>query len=836
MEVSKASQPRILFVDAYDSFSNNIISFLQSQLHVDVIKIKIDAEIQSLPSYLNSFAAVVVGPGPGDPRNPEDVGLIGDIWDLAERDIIPVLGICLGFQSLVQAFGGHVRRLPCPRHGIETKITSNRSSMFKGLPEFRAVQYHSLHASMEEHACLDTECEPRWDAHGSCPDLVPLAWDLTQMTSVEAGQQSSVNPHSILMAVRHVTKPYYGIQFHPESICSEEDARQVVINWWEISRTWLQAYRPQKIGLGPDIKSLSSGRVPAGVEESSAYCSSVSSTPKSSRASSPSSASTNSSACIGISGQEQPQLLCESIPLGTLDVPQICETLQIQEHEMVLLDSEMRRMPELGVHSVIGPVDSDTTRIQYSTGADHVELIQGGSISSIGLEPYQGKIMTFLKSFLRDVSIEAPDVESPFLGGLVGYLTYEACLETIGIREQARRGRPDVCFAFIKRSLAINHLKRVVHIQSLLPDDEEWVLRVKSMLEMSRNQSLEELSRTPLAPSLSPQSVDLPVQDEYERKIRACKKQIAAGNSYELCLTDQTVIRTQRWRQSSWLRYLRMRKINPAPFAAYLRLGSLTLLSTSPERFMGWSRPRLHHEPLDELHRRETISTCQFRPIKGTVKKSQVRTDGTLRTISHDEATTILSTNKERAENLMIVDLIRHDLHGVVGHGNVTVKTLISVEEYESVFQLVSVIEGTIRQPYRPFPLHHTIHDPLHSKNLSGIDVLAASLPPGSMTGAPKRRSCELLREIEEHQPRSVYSGVLGYMCVAGGGDLSVVIRSAFKWDHGGGDGEDGRETEEWRIGAGGAVTGLSTEDGEWEEMLVKLKATLGTFQKENQG
>lgn len=132
---------------------------------------------------------------------------------------------------------------------------------------------------------------------------------------------------------------------------------------------------------------------------------------------------------------------------------------------------------------------------------------------------------------------------------------------------------------------------------------------------------------------------------------------------------------------------------------------------------------------------------------------------------------------------------------------NVHVPQLMAVEEYATVYQLVSVISGTL------------------TPETSGIPVLAASLPPGSMTGAPKKRSCSLLTEIESHKPRGLYSGVLGYLDVGGGGDFSVVIRTAFQY--GGGD---------WRIGAGGAVTVLSEAEAEWEEMVAKRESLLKVF------
>ena len=125
----------------------------------------------------------------------------------------------------------------------------------------------------------------------------------------------------------------------------------------------------------------------------------------------------------------------------------------------------------------------------------------------------------------------------------------------------------------------------------------------------------------------------------------------------------------------------------------------------------------------------------------------------------------------------------------------------MKVEEYATVYQLVSVIAGSL------------------TPRTSGLPVLAASLPPGSMTGAPKKRSCALLTDIEAQRPRGLYSGVLGYLDVGGGGDFSVVIRTAFQY--GGGD---------WQIGAGGAVTVLSEAEAEWEEMAAKKESLLNVF------
>lgn len=160
----------------------------------------------------------------------------------------------------------------------------------------------------------------------------------------------------------------------------------------------------------------------------------------------------------------------------------------------------------------------------------------------------------------------------------------------------------------------------------------------------------------------------------------------------------------------------------------------------------------------------------------------------------------------------MIVDLIRHDLDPFVSDVNVT--SLMSVERYKTVYQLVSVIGGSIRKS-------------------SGLDVLSQSLPPGSMTGAPKKRSIQLLEEIESLQissnngRRGIYSGVAGYWSITDEADWSVTIRSMYHYKN---DRDNSTTHNIWRIGAGGAITVLSEEEAEWDEMKLKLLSTLQIF------
>ncbi|KAL8718545.1 MAG: hypothetical protein Q9225_004335 [Loekoesia sp. 1 TL-2023] len=802
-----AFEHHVLFIDAYDSFSHNIIALLKEACRVHITRIYIDAYIPDLGDFLSGFSAIVCGPGPGHPARMQDVGLFKKIWTVPDDRLVPTLGICLGFQSLAYEFGASVIPLPQPRHGIKSRVTSASKSIFHGLANVDIVQYHSLHVLLDsKSASLPTDND-LWKPNKQCPDLLPLAWDLSSQGELDPSFNK--NPLPILMAVKHVNKPFYGVQFHPESICSDPPAKQIITNWWQIALAKRPRLKPRKnateqnrpTNLGPIYGNSNNNNLRTSFELEG---STKSNTPTS---------------AISFSPQEKvnPKVLSASLPADHFTIPSICEALNVQSHELIVLDSEMRQLPQLGEASIIGVILPETKKIQYSRGKNETSIQSRGSNTEIHLSEFEGNIFAFLKAFMASYAVERDD-ERAFCGGLMGYVSYEACLETIGIDTSTPEDRPDLCFAFIERSILVDHKRHLLHVQGLQYDEADcstskWIDDTISVLKDFSENKLGTLSSQDLSFSKGTSRKVVPEESSYRSRIIRCQEQIRAGESYELCLTDRTHITTES-KTSAWSMYTRLRRLNPAPFSAFIQLGHLTLLSTSPERFMKWSRfKKAEAAEACGSETDEQLSKCQFRPMKGTVRKKQEMLDGSVHHVSREEATAILAAPKEQAENLMILDLIRHDLHGICR--DISVPNLMVVEEYESVYQLVSVIEGTISKP-SCLAL---------GESKSGIDCLAASLPPGSMTGAPKKRSCQLLHEIEE-KPRSVYSGVLGYMDISGNGDFSVVIRSMYRWDD-----ECGADSDQWNIGAGGAVTALSTEDGEWEEMLTKLRSTLRLFE-----
>merc|ERR1740124_624267 len=206
--------------------------------------------------------------------------------------------------------------------------------------------------------------------------------------------------------------------------------------------------------------------------------------------------------------------------------------------------------------------------------------------------------------------------------------------------------------------------------------------------------------------------------------------------------------------------------------------------------------------------------TVESKPIKGTAERNLFSKEEDLRSASK-----LQQSVKDRAENLMIVDLLRNDLSRVCETGSVHVPKLMSVETYATVHQMVSTIRGNIS-----FSDDNNLDG---NKNIPTIDVLSSCFPGGSMTGAPKRRTMELLHgdTLERRERRGPYSGCLGYISLCNGQmDMNIIIRSAICTSV-----KDGWNV---RIGAGGAITALSESEDEYEEMLLKARAVKGAVQQ----
>ena len=257
----------------------------------------------------------------------------------------------------------------------------------------------------------------------------------------------------------------------------------------------------------------------------------------------------------------------------------------------------------------------------------------------------------------------------------------------------------------------------------------------------------------------------------YLKRIDECFDEINAGESYEICMTNMVTVHTQI---DVLPTFAHLRRVSPVPFGALLDFGDVAVLSASPERFLSI-----------DLH-----GAVEAKPIKGTRPRGgDAAEDRALVAELRDNP-------KDRAENLMIVDLLRNDLNTVCSVGSVHVPKLFDVETYAAVHQLVSTIRGTL------------------APGRSAVDCIRAAFPGGSMTGAPKVRTMEIIDRLEQG-PRGVYSGALGWFSLSGASDLSIVIRTLVV--------DSGRVT----FGVGGAIVALSDPDGEFDETVVKSRAMM---------
>ena len=372
-------------------------------------------------------------------------------------------------------------------------------------------------------------------------------------------------------------------------------------------------------------------------------------------------------------------------------------------------------------------------------------------------------------------------------GGYVGYFGYEARAAmgmehghpVPGYLPAYEAPTPDSLWLPAVRYLVHEHARPGAAARSWLVGDESWCEAAEQLLSAAGECASE---NTPVnTPDNAPELAELllfpaPAAEAYMDSVRASQHEIYEGNSYEVCLTAQTVARIPNPSPELFFElYRRQRAHNSAPYAAYLRCGDFSVLSSSPERFLSVDEQR----------------NAQTKPIKGTVPRGATPEEDAA------AAAWLRTDEKTRAENLMIVDLLRNDLSTVSDPASVRVPVLMGVESYSTVHQLVSTVSSRL------------------SEGISAVAAARACFPGGSMTGAPKPSTMQIIEGLEG-RARGVYSGVLGFVSTDGSANLSIVIRTLVAHD-------EGTVT----LAAGGAIVADSDPTAEYEEMLTKLRAAL---------
>lgn len=448
--------------------------------------------------------------------------------------------------------------------------------------------------------------------------------------------------------------------------------------------------------------------------------------------------------------------------------------------ESTLRDSRQGRFSFLAGR----PLATLRARASSESGAPHKLEMSWAS----GSKSWSGEALSSLRdglAALRPLPSTPPE-DVPFLGGAIGYLGYELLhtREQIPAKVAPASAPPDMIWAFVDEVLSVDHEQgRAFLSVTARADNEaqaEWRAELRVFELMARVRRLEaSLRHRPCAsPSREAPAFESELKRErYIEKVETAQEHILAGDVFELCLTRR--ISSVQSDLSAEALYLVLREESPAPFAAYLRFPEAEIISASPERFL----------------RLEPGGRVESRPIKGTRPRgSSPERDLELRN-------DLQTSEKDRAENLMIVDLVRHDLGRVAEFGSVRVEDLLKVETYRTVYQLVSTIQAQLRP------------------GLDVTDLIGAAFPGGSMTGAPKIEAMKLIHQLE-HSRRGIYSGALGYIDHRGGADLAMVIRSAVK--------SNGR----FELGVGGAIVSDSEPSAEWQESEDKALGLMRAFDR----
>jgi para-aminobenzoate synthetase component 1 len=369
----------------------------------------------------------------------------------------------------------------------------------------------------------------------------------------------------------------------------------------------------------------------------------------------------------------------------------------------------------------------------------------------------------------------------PFAGGAVGYLSYDLChfIEKLPHKAVDDLNLPECYLCFYDAVAAFDLQENKTYLVSTgFPELEEGkrLRRAEARLSELRNSILLSPPPKSFEESSSRKGITLRANFSHEGYLAAvarAREYIGAGDIFEVNLSQrfETELDIHPYEL-----YRRLRRINPAPFASYLNFAGVNIVGASPERFL--------------KVRGDFVET---RPIKGTKHRGRTPEE------DRDMAAALLASKKDRAENIMIVDLERNDLGRVCRYGTVRVTELAILETYPTVFHLTSTVVGQLRE------------------NKNRIDLLKASFPGGSITGAPKVRTMEIIDELEP-TCRSVYTGSIGYLGFSGDMDLNIVIRTIVV--------KDGRAYFQ----VGGAIVYDSEPEAEYIETLDKGRALMQAF------
>jgi para-aminobenzoate synthetase component 1 len=455
------------------------------------------------------------------------------------------------------------------------------------------------------------------------------------------------------------------------------------------------------------------------------------------------------------------KILSEEIPYQT-NSEQLFECVR-DLPEAIWLDSGKPRSLQ-GRFDIISACPQAT----IETNAEHSVLLQDNHRSETQKNPFD--IATDLLSEIQP--IDKPQ-DAPFVCGLLGYFGYDFGRQSQSIESSKPRATelPDLRVGLYLWSLVIDHelRKNTLYFHPRCPLDLQQKIRTL-LTEKPKIADTGFALKETFKPTVS--------KERYIEAISQVKDYITEGDCYQVNYAQHL---SAPFEGDLWQAYKSLRNANPAPYSAFWQWDNQAILSLSPERF------------IQAYPENETIK-AQTKPIKGTVLRGK--------TVEEDQenAIQLLNSDKDRAENLMIVDLLRNDLGKSCIAGSIRVPKLFDLESFPNVHHLVSTVTGELKPDYTP------------------LDLLRGCFPGGSITGAPKKRSMEIIDELEPIQ-RSVYCGSLGYLCASNQMDTNIAIRTVIAEDS---------IVHCW---GGGGIVADSDANSEFEESMNKIRLLLETLE-----